>query len=73
METFIVKQYDTPNELEKGLNSYIKEYFPIKIFNNKGYYTVVYCKKSIIKPGVVITCDNNYNNKKKQILNNENN
>lgn len=52
MKTFLVEQYNTPNGLEEGLNSNITEYFPIEIFSNKDYYTVVYCKKSILKQDV---------------------
>lgn len=67
MKDFIVEQYTTPRGLEEGLNSNAKVYFPFEIFSNKGYYTVVYCKKSILrKQGVEITTNDNPINKLKQ-------
>lgn len=67
MKDFIVEQYSTPNSLEEGLNSHTKVYFPFEILSNKDYYTVVYCKKSILKKqGVEITTNDNPINKLKQ-------
>lgn len=67
MKTFLVEQYNTPNGLEEGLNSNTKVYFPLEIFSNKNYYTVVYCKKSILrKQSVEITTNDNPINKLKQ-------
>lgn len=67
MKDFIVEEYITSNSLEEGLNSHTKVYFPLEILSNKYYYTVVYCKKSILKKqDVEITTNDNPINKLKQ-------
>ena len=44
-KSYLVEQYDTPNEMQDAINIIIKNnYVPFAIFFAKGYYTVVYKK-----------------------------
>ena len=42
---YIVRQYNTPTEMEEAMNIMVRNnYIPFEIFYGKGYYNVVYRK-----------------------------
>lgn len=58
MKNYIVRTYSSSCSLEEALNEMSDKYFPLKIFDNKGQFTVVYCKKDIMNKISIFAYDN---------------